>query len=242
MPESPDDNHGNRLNEWQSQTAETPLDPEQPIVDAHHHLWDRRSRDDFEETTPTHSRYTGDDLMDDIIRSGHNIVDTVFIECLAMYRSQGGPTAASGEVEFVQGVAAQANADLFGKGLRCCGAIIGAANLTLGADVPVALDSLMASGRNFRGIRHGHGFHPSPDVPLTHHPTRDIEHLLLRDDFRSGFSDLARRGLLFECWGYHTQLGEVADLARTFPAVPIVLDHIGGPVGIGPFEGQRETV
>lgn len=242
MPKSPEDIHGNRLNDWQAKGAEPALDPEQPIIDAHHHLWDRRSRDDFEEATPTHRRYNGDDLLDDILRSGHNVIDTVFIECLAMYQSEGGPTASSGEVEYVQGIAAQAEADLFGKGLRCCGAIIGATDLTLGEDVPVALDSLVAAGRNFRGIRHGHGFHPSPDIPFSHHPTYKIEHLLMRDDFRAGFSELSKRGLLFECWGYHTQLSEVADLARSFPEVPIVLDHLGGPMAIGPYKGQRDTV
>lgn len=240
MPQIPEDIHGNRLNTWQATAAEAPLEPDQPIIDAHHHLWDRRNPGESKSANPTHRRYTGDDLLDDILRSGHHVIDTVFVECLAMYRSDGGPTAYAGEVEYVQGVAAQAEADLFGKGLRCCGAIIGATDLTQGDDVAIALDSLIAAGRNFRGIRHGHGFHPSPDIPASHHPTREIEHLLLRDDFRAGFAELAKRDLLFECWGYHTQLSEVADLARSFPQVPIVLDHLGGPLGIGPYQGQRD--
>jgi L-fuconolactonase len=241
MPESPPDIHGNALDEWQAQSAEAPLDPEQPIIDAHHHLWDRRSANDYHEATPTHSRYLGDELIDDIVRSGHNVVDTVFIECLAMYRKGAGPLAPCGEVEFVQGVAATAESDLFGKGRRCCGATIGFADLMAGTAVGPRLDALVASGRSFRGIRQAHGFHPSPDIPENHHRTRKIEHLLGRDEFRAGFAELGARSLVFECWGYHFQMPEVADLARAFPDVKIVLDHIGGPIAIGPFAGQRST-
>lgn len=85
MPKRLPDLHGDRLNAWQEPTSEPAIDPQQPIVDPHHHLWDRRSAGSYPEATPTHDRYMGDDLIDDIVRSGHNVVETVFVECLAMY-------------------------------------------------------------------------------------------------------------------------------------------------------------
>jgi len=242
MPKLLPDLHGDRLNAWQEPTNEPAIDPQQPIVDPHHHLWDRRSVGSYPEATPTRDRYMGDDLIDDIVRSGHNVVETVFVECLAMYDAGGGALASRGEVEFVQGVAAMAASDLFGKGRRCCGAMIGFADLTLGSAVGDVLDALSEAGRGFRGIRQAHGFHASPDVPVNHHPTRKLEHLLGRDDFREGFAELARRGHLFESWGYHFQLPELAVLARAFPDVTIVLDHIGGPLGIGPFANNRDAM
>lgn len=239
--EIPVDVPGNALREWLAKTPETVLEPSLPVVDPHHHLWDRRPRPTLPAGTRTHLRYLGDDLIEDIRGGGHNVVDTVFVECRAMYR-EGRDDAfrAVGEVEFVQGVAAMADSGLYGAGVRCCGGIVGFADLTRpdAADVLVALQ---AAGRNFRGIRHAHGWHASPDIANSHHPTRDIEGLLGRSDFRAGFAALQRLGLTFDCWGYHTQLHEVAALAGAFPGVTIILNHIGGPMAYGPYEGQRDT-
>jgi hypothetical protein len=44
---------------------------------------------------------------------------------------------------------------------------------------------------------------------------------------RAGFARLGPLDLSFDAWKYHTQLGELVDLARAFPATPIVLDHDG---------------
>lgn len=234
---------GDALRAWLAQTPEEAIDPKQPIVDPHHHLWDRRPRPAVPPGSRTHLRYLGDDLIEDIRGGGHNVVDTVFVECRAMYReNRDDPLASVGEVEFVQGVAAMAASGLYGAGVRCCGGIVGFANLTLGADVEPVLGALMAAGRNFRGIRHAHAWHASPQIANSHHPTRDIEGLLSKDDFRAGFAVLDKLGLTFDCWGFHTQLHEVADLAGAFPGVTIVLNHIGGPIAYGPLEGQRDTV
>lgn len=92
-----------------------------------------------------------------------------------------------------------------------------------------------AAGRNFRGIRHAHGWHASPDMPKSHHPTAGTAGLLAMPAFRQGFAALDRLGTVFDCWGYHGQLGEVAALANAFPGTTIVLNHIGGPVAMGPY-------
>ena len=64
----------------------------------------------------------------------------------------------------------------------------------------------------------------------------------MRDDFRAGFAELERRNLTFDAWLYHPQIPELTDLARCFPNVTIIFDHFGGPLGIGPYEGQSESV
>ena len=64
--------------------------------------------------------------------------------------------------------------------------------------------------------------------------------LLLDPAFRKGFACLAPLDLSFDAWLFHPQIGELADLARAFPDTKIVLDHCGGPVGLGRFAGRRE--
>ena len=231
---------GENLKRWLARTPEDALDADQPIIDPHHHLWDRRPRPEMSADARQQLRYLADDLMEDIQGAGHNVIDTVFIECRSMYRETGGPAAPVGETEFVQGVAAMAESGLFGKGVRCCGGIIGFVDLTLGEAAEEVLLAHQAAGRNFRGIRHAHGWHASPDMPKSHHPTAGTEGLLATPAFRKGFAALDKLGLVFDCWGYHGQLGEVADLADAFPGVTIILDHIGGPVAMGPYAGQRE--
>ncbi len=75
---------------WLAQVVEEAIEPELPICDPHHHLWD----------LPGY-RYLLHELLDDL-NSGHNVVATVFIECSSMYRA-GGPAALrpAGESEFV---------------------------------------------------------------------------------------------------------------------------------------------
>ncbi|MYE86703.1 MAG: amidohydrolase, partial [Gammaproteobacteria bacterium] len=63
--------------DWLAQVSEDIIDPERPICDPHHHLWDRPNR-----------RYLFDELIADT-GSGHNIVSTVFVECASMYRADG---------------------------------------------------------------------------------------------------------------------------------------------------------
>lgn len=239
--EVPRDIGGDNLRAWLRKTPEEAIDAAQTIIDPHHHLWDRRPRPDVPEGTRTHLRYLADDLVEDIRGCGHNVIDTVFVECRAMYHEdENDPLRVTGETQFVQGVAAMAASGLYGAGVRCCGAIVGFTDLTTGADVEPVLRAHIAAGANFRGIRHAHGWHASPEIRNSHHPTRDIEGLLGKNDFREGFAVLDKLGLTFDCWGFHTQLVEVADLAAAFPGVTIILNHIGGPMAYGPYEGQRE--
>ena len=213
---------------WLAQVQEDILEPELPICDPHHHLWDHAQ-----------SRYLLDELLADV-DSGHNVVSTVFMECAAMYRASG-PDALRplGETEFVNGIAAMSASGGYGEG-RMCAAIVGFVDLTLGAAAGNALDAHMAASGRFRGIRHASGWDASDTVRNSH--TNPTQGLLADETFRAGFRELGKRGLTFDAWLYHTQIPELVDLARSFPHQPIVLDHFGGPLGIGPYEGRRAEI
>ena len=212
---------------WLALVEEEILEPDLPICDPHHHLWDHPA-----------SRYLLDELLADT-GSGHNVVSTVFMECMAMYRADG-PEALRpvGETEFVNGVAAMSASGGYGDG-RMCASIVGFVDLTLPDAGPV-LDAQMLASPRFRGIRHASGWDASDAVRNSH--TNPTEGLLGDDAFRRGFAELGKRGLTFDAWMYHPQIGEVTALARAFPEQPIVLDHFGGPLGIGPYEGRRKEI
>ncbi|MCX7063699.1 MAG: amidohydrolase family protein [Proteobacteria bacterium] len=164
---------------WLAQVNETVLDPDLPICDPHHHLWDHPG-----------SRYLLDELLGDT-GSGHNVVSTVFVECASMYRADG-PDALKpvGETEFVN--------------------------------------------------RHAVGWDAADSVRNSH--TNPTQGLLLDSTFRKGFAELGKRGLSFDAWLYHPQIPQLTDLARAFPGTTIILDHFGGPLGVGPYEGKRAEI
>ena len=60
--------------------------------------------------------------------------------------------------------------------------------------------------------------------------------------FQQGFAVLADMDLSFDAWLYHTQLDELTGLARLFPGARIVLDHMAGPLGVGPYAECRDDV
>jgi L-fuconolactonase len=219
--------------DWLALTVEDALDPALPICDPHHHLWDRRPQ----RLAP---RYLLEEILEDV-QSGHNIVSTVFIECASMFKADG-PEALRpiGEIEFVNGIAAMSASGLYGPA-RIAAGIVGTANLQLGDAVAAVLDAQLAAGSGrFRGIRLGGTWDASPDVP--NHRTNPPQGLFLRPDFRAGFAHLGPRQLSFEAWCYHPQIPEVTSLARAFPDTTIILDHCGGPIGVGPYADKGDEV
>jgi predicted TIM-barrel fold metal-dependent hydrolase len=216
--------------DWLDRRREQIIEPDFPIVDPHHHLVDR----------PETGRYLLADLLADTC-SGHNITATVYLEWLSMYRAAG-PTELRpvGEIEFANGVAAMAASGTYGKTQVCAG-IVGYADLALGAAVEKVLEAMIeAGGGRFRGIRFISASHP--DQAAWGSPIIRPAGLLLDPRVREGFVRLVPLGLSFDSWMYHTQLGELVDLARAFPQTPIVLDHVGGAIGLGPYAGKRDEV
>jgi L-fuconolactonase len=216
--------------DWLARREEEILDPDLPIVDPHHHLVDRENT----------GRYLLYDLLADT-RSGHNITATVYLEWLSMYRADGPVELRPvGEVEFANGVGAMAASGNYGK-TRVCAGVVGYADLALGARVEPVLEAMIAAGGSrFRGIRFITASHPD-DAARGSSVNRPAG-LLMDRKIREGFARLHPLGLSFDAWMYHTQLGELVDLARAFPETPIVLDHVGGPIGLGPYAGRRDEV
>ena len=221
-------------NDWLALTEEPTLEPEIPICDPHHHFWDFRN-----ERIP-YQRYLLHELIADI-NSGHNVRSTVFVEARAMYRADGpAEMRPVGEVEFVQGLAAASASGLYGTS-RAAAAIIGHANLNLGARVEPVLEALQAASPNrFRGIRHSVTWDPHPEIAGA--SAYRTEAQLAREDFRIGARVLARMGMSFEAWLYFPQLHELADFAKAVPDLTIISNHIGGLLRVGPYGGRDEEV
>ncbi|MBT4522758.1 MAG: amidohydrolase family protein [Halieaceae bacterium] len=209
---------------WLKRTTEAALEPELPICDPHHHLWE----------FPT-SVYLVDELLEDL-GAGHNVTKTVYVECNEKYCSEG-PTSLApvGETEFVQAVTHGHQ-----RHPQVAAGIVGFADLCLGSEVVQVLEAHKQASSRFRGIRHASAWHESTAVRNSHsNPTRD---LLQNPDFLAGFSQLKALDLRFDAWMYFEQIPQLTALARAFPDTPIVLNHVGGPIGIGPYAGQREQV
>jgi predicted TIM-barrel fold metal-dependent hydrolase len=222
---------------------ETILDPDLPIVDPHHHLWDNRTyaapevdAHPFMTAIKPARRYLLDELRGDT-ESGHNIVATVFVECGAYYKGGGSPDLKPvGETEFVNGVAAMSASGMYGP-FRACAGIVSKADLLLGDAVKPVLEAhIRAGGGRFKGIRNSASFDDDKDVLG---PLNRVEAGLYRDaTFRRGFRHLGEMGLSFDAWLLEPQLPDVIDLARAFPDTTLVLDHVGTPLGRGVYTGK----
>nr|MCS5687833.1 amidohydrolase family protein [Acidimicrobiales bacterium] len=206
---------------WLAATIEEPVDSLEEIVDPHHHLWD----------FPT-GTYLLPELHQDT-GAGHNVTQTVFVECGAGYRDQGPEHLRPvGEIEFVRGQA-ELSAEQEGAEIA---AIVGFADLTRGEAVEEVLEAQqVAGGGRFRGIRHANAWDASDQIRESH--TKPPAGLLGHSNFRAGFAKLGEMGFSFDAWMFHPQVKELVDLAASVPETPIVLDHLGGPLGIGPYAG-----
>src|SRR5262249_1657279 len=154
---------------------------------------------------------------------------TVFVQAHSMYRASGPiELRPVGEVEFANGIAAMSASGLYGK-TRICHGIVGQADLMLGGRVEQVLAALARAGNGrFKGIRHITAW--DADVSLQNPDYPAPPGLLGDRNFREGLAVLDRLKLSFDAWLYHPQLDELARLARAFPDLKIVLNHIGGPL------------
>ena len=214
--------------EWLALTVEKAVEPDLPICDPHHHLWEHPD-----------DHYLLEDLLADI-RAGHNIVKTVYVECMSGYR-ESGPLEMRpvGETEFARAVAARGESGE-NRMAGVAAGIVGFADLTLGKAVAPVLEAHLAAGQGrFRGIRHSCVWDRSPDITKYMNPPRGQ---LLNPVFQEGLGCLQKYGLSFEAWVYFHQLMELVKVVRAFPETVFVLNHIGGLLGVGPYAGKREEV
>ena len=213
---------------WLETIEEETLEPNLRICDPHHHLWQHLD-----------SIYLTEDLLKDT-NTGHNVISTVFVECMSEYHKDSTRALAPvGETEFVEKLAIE-NAETNTQ-TDIAKAIIGFADLSLGDSVEQVFDAhLQTSPNRFKGIRHASGWDSSDQIRNSHtNPTR---FLYLDKNFQKGFAKLIDYGFTFDAWLYHPQHGDLLELARSFPNQLIVLDHVGGPLGIGPYQTRRLSV
>jgi L-fuconolactonase len=211
---------------WLARLREEIIDPALPIIDCHHHLWDLAGY-----------QYFLDDLLADL-ETGHNIEATVFVQCGYAYFAEGPQELRP--IGETQRIAAIAEAGWPRSHRRIAAAIVGFADLRLAEKVDAVLEAhIAAAGGRFRGIR----MISALDGAVTRHLLPPPPANLLADRaFRAGFARLSRFDLSFDAWLYHPQIPELADLAGAFPATPIVLNHMGGVLGIGPYKSKGDAV
>jgi len=219
---------------WLAQVVEDALEPDLPICDPHHHLWEHWHG-------PYDERYLMDDIQEDLRSGGHNVVSSVFIECGTMFCADGPEDMKPvGEVEFANGIAAMAASGLYGK-TKVAAGIIGYVDLQIGARARDVLEALMAAAPDrFRGIRRIGAWDDDPAMGAG----RGVKgpHLYLDTKFREGFAAIAPLGLTFDAICRHPQLSDIVDLARAFPDTTIVINHLGGVSGIGRYAGRRDEI
>jgi L-fuconolactonase len=207
---------------WLAKLREDIIEPSLPIIDAHHHLWERES-----------SHYLLDELRADLA-SGHDVRATVFIQCGYGYRTDG--PAELRPVGETERVAAIAEAAVKAGAPGICAGIIGYCDFRLGDRVDAVLEAHIAAGAGrFRGIRQSAGWDAAIVSTTSAVAPRG---LLLDPAFRTGLARLGKFGLSYECSLYHPQLAELTDLARAFPDLPILANHCGGIIRIGPYADQ----
>jgi L-fuconolactonase len=225
-PMNPTSNYLPIRSEWLASGTEVALGPEMPIIDAHHHFYDRPGW-----------TYLLDEYLRDA-NSGHNITASVYMQALTRYR-QSGPDELRpvGEVEYVAGATApiQGNKPQVAKG------IVGFADLRRGAAVRQVLEAHLQAGQGrLRGVRHLVTW--DADQALVNPVSAAPRGLLLDRDYRAGVAQLGPLGLSYDAWLFFPQLPELFDLAKAYPDTPIIINHCGGVVRIASYADKRKEV
>ena len=224
--------------DWLKRVREDIIDPQQRIIDPHHHLWPKTAAHSSSVRRHRLYNYLLEDFWEDT-SSGHNVTDSVYIECSEFFWSSGKEHLDPvGETEHIKGLAQRSQENT--KKTSISG-IIGHANLLLGKDVDEVLERHIDVGGNFfKGIRHAGSWDPSDTINNSHHnPPKDM---YLMKEFGEGVKVLSGKGLVFEAWQYHHQLLQVAHLARKNPDLVIVLDHFSGPLGVASYATKKKEV
>ncbi len=212
---------------WLAQVQEDIVEPDRRIVDPHHHFFVAGGVFPF---------YDLDTLWADT--ATHKVEQTVYIQCWEGYR-EGGPEELQcvGETEWVDSIAKTASKRPEAAQIR---GMIGTAELRLGAGVRAVLEAHQQASKLFRGIRMGAAWDASDEVISM--PGVDNANLYSDAKFLEGFAVFAEMGLVFDAYHFFHQTPGLTKLARAFPQVEFVLDHLATPLGVGPYAGRQDEI
>ena len=216
--------------DWLNLKREHPLYPDLPIIDPHHHLWD-----------VGFGKYYVEELLNDINTSGHNIKATVYIMSSSNTKiySKEGPEEYKTlrEIEFATKEGKRS--DLIpNNNVKVNASIVGSLDLTHGNKLkPVIEKGIEVSEGRLKGIRMLLASHKDPRI-ISGAVKSDLG-LMLHPNFIEGAKCLQDAGLSLDFWIYHTQLLEMERIAKALPDLNIILNHIGGPIHIGEYEGKH---
>jgi len=163
--------------DWLALRQEEIIDPRRPIVDPHHHLWDRGGQ-----------RYLIEEMTDDIA-SGHNVVATVYVDCRSMYRAAGRKPSAGGRSRIRQWRRGDERERRLWQGGGLRRHRQPRQSVARRGARPVLEAEIAAGNGRFRGIRHSSAWDADADVAGMY-ATRPKG--LLLDPFRQGFACLHR--------------------------------------------------
>lgn len=210
---------------WAAPNLEQAIMPDLPMVDAHFHLWDR-------------DNYFVSDFLADMT-AGHNVEASVYAECSMSYSDDMDPALRPvGETRYVIDQIRRAQ----GSSHNMAAGILGAVDMLLGADIDRVLDAHEEAGEGrFRGIRYRAAWSTDP-VAGYHEPGYPSFDVLADDRFVAGARCLMKRDLVLGLWAFHPQLADIAEFAAKLPDLTIVVDHVGGPLGVGQYADRRDEV
>lgn len=211
------------------------IDPEIPVIDSHHHLFDRAP--DIVAHVTKRRRFLIDEYVE-MVDTGHRVLGSVVVEVHNMYRTDGPEELrVVGETEFFNGQGAMGASGLW-SGVQVAAGIIGPAELRHERAADVLDAQIAAAPARFKGVRQTGVWDEDSSIAAAVFP--NPPHLYGDPMFRRGFAHLEDRGLTFDAFLMAPQLPDLVDLARTFPGTTIVLNHLGQPVGVGRHAGRLE--
>jgi L-fuconolactonase len=214
--------------EWRASVSEEIIEPDQPIIDSHHHLW---------KTHPKWGTYELEDLWADT-GSGHDIEKTVFMDCHSSYLEDGPEHLKPiGETQYVVSVAEESVKQ---EDRATISAIVSRADLLLGERAEEVLLAHEEAGKGlFRGIRHA-GAHDTTGTLFNPGSPRPCPYSA--EIFRTGVRTLGRLGYTYDTWHFFHQNQEFLALAKAVPDTTMILDHFGTPLGVGAYAGKQDEI
>lgn len=203
------------------------------VIDAHHHLYARPGL-----------RYLADEYVSDLQSTGIGFRGSIHVQARSHYYTTGAEELRPlGETAFLLSQAERAKT-LDYSGL--CLGIVGFADLTLGAAVREVIEGHLrlaghvCEGGRFCGIRHILAWDTDAGLLNPAYPT--TADLMFDNRFQQGLRVIADLDLAFDAWLFAPQLPKLALLARSMPDLRIVVNHCGGPVGVGAYGGKLPEV